>query len=404
MTDWSATLRALVCDELPDDAARIVDELRALEEITCAGAARQARLAVKLDALRMREQETATDPRPATHAEVALARRVSPHQGRQQLALARILDRELPHTKAAFDAGLISQWRATIIARESACLSTEHRAEVDRVVAADAHELSGLGDRAITGMIRQLAARLDAKAVAERRRRAESERRISIRPAPDAMVYLTALLPVAQGVGVYAALKSAAGTAVGTGAATSLGTAMADELVARATGVAVGRPQPVSLRLTMAHDALLGGIEQPTYLAEHGPVPAGVARALVADNLDAGAKVWLKRLYVRLETGELLAMDSRSRFFPKGLAEFLDLRDRWCRNAYCNAPIRHHDHVEPHEDDGPTSAANGQEVCVACNLAKQAPGWSSRVVPGERHTVEITAPTGHRYRSRAPAL
>jgi hypothetical protein len=30
---------------------------------------------------------------------------------------------------------------------------------------------------------------------------------VTIRPAPDCMTYVTALLPVAQGVGVYAALN-----------------------------------------------------------------------------------------------------------------------------------------------------------------------------------------------------
>ena len=54
--------------------------------------------------------------------------------------------------------------------------------------------------------MKKLAARLDAASVAKRRRRAESERRVTVRPAPDVMTYVTALLPVAQGVAVYAAL------------------------------------------------------------------------------------------------------------------------------------------------------------------------------------------------------
>ena len=66
------------------------------------------------------------------------------------------------------------------------------------------------------------------------------------------------MLPVAQGVGVYAALKAAGHTAVSTGAATGLGAAMADELVARATRVPVGQPQPVALRITLPVEALLG--------------------------------------------------------------------------------------------------------------------------------------------------
>ena len=116
MTDWSATLQALVCDELPVSAGEIIDELRALEQLKCADEARQARLAVRLDAIRVRERMKASD-RSATHAEVALARRVSQHRGRQQLALAQILDRELPFTKEAFDTGMISEWRAKATAR-----------------------------------------------------------------------------------------------------------------------------------------------------------------------------------------------------------------------------------------------------------------------------------------------
>lgn len=405
MTDWSATLQALVCDELPASAGEIIDELRALEQLKCADEARRARLAVRLDAIRVREQTKASD-RSAAHAEVAPARRVSPHRGRQQLSLAQILDRELPFTKEAFDAGLISEWRAMIIARETACLNAEHRAAVDRIIAEDPRELAGQGDRATLSAIRQLAARLDAKAVADRRRRAEAERRVSIRPAPDSMVYLTALLPVAQGVGVYAALKTDGQAEVSTGAAPGLGAAMADELVARATGVPVGQPQPVALRITLPVDSLLGVDDGAgaAFLADYGPVPARVARALVADNLDSGAKVWLKRLFLRPEAGELVAMDSRARLFPSGLAEVLDLRDRWCRTPFCDAPIRHHDHVVSYDDGGATSAANGQGLCVACNLAKEASGWSSRAAPGARHTVITMTPTGHRYRSRAPAL
>jgi hypothetical protein len=96
-------------------------------------------------------------------------------------------------------------------------------------------------------------------------------------------------------------------------------------------------------------------------------------------------------------------MDSRARLFPKALAAFLDIRDRWCRTPWCDAPIRHRDHVKPYAQGGATSAVNGQGLCEACNHAKQAAGWSAETVPGERHTVQITTPTGHRHRSRAPA-
>ncbi|MDO6145615.1 HNH endonuclease, partial [Paenarthrobacter aurescens] len=75
-----------------------------------------------------------------------------------------------------------------------------------------------------------------------------SERMVSLRPAPDTMTYLTALLPVAQGVAVYKALTQAADSArssgdAGSGGASGSGSAvptrgqvMADTLVERITG------------------------------------------------------------------------------------------------------------------------------------------------------------------------
>ena len=50
-------------------------------------------------------------------------------------------------------------------------------------------------------------ARLDVKALVARSAKAAADRCVTIRPAPDTMAYVTALLPVAQGVAVYAALK-----------------------------------------------------------------------------------------------------------------------------------------------------------------------------------------------------
>lgn len=58
-------------------------------------------------------------------AEIALARRESPHRGQQHLGLARILTAEMPHTMAAFRAGRITEWRATLLVREAACLSLD---------------------------------------------------------------------------------------------------------------------------------------------------------------------------------------------------------------------------------------------------------------------------------------
>jgi len=59
---------------------------------------------------------------------VALARHESPHKGAQLLGLAWVLVREMPCTLAAFTSGQISEWRASLVARETACLSRQARA------------------------------------------------------------------------------------------------------------------------------------------------------------------------------------------------------------------------------------------------------------------------------------
>jgi hypothetical protein len=102
-------------------------------------------------------------------------------------------------------------------------------------------------------------------------------------------------------------------------------------------------------------------------------------------------------------------MDSRARIFPAGLRRFITARDHTCRTPYCDAPIRHLDHVIPHHDGGKTTVANGAGLCEACNHTKETPGWAARAVPttsgnGNRHTIKLTTPTGHTYCSTAPAL
>ena len=76
-----------------------------------------------------------------------------------------------------------------------------------------------------------------------------------------------------------------------------------------------------------------------------------------------------------------------------------------CRDPYCDAPIRHVDHIRPHRAGGPTSFANGRGVCARGNYVREMPGWRVDVVDDglgrHPHTVRTTTPTGHTYTSTA---
>ena len=292
------------------------------------------------------------------------------------------------------------------MARETACLSLADRLRVDEVVAEDAAALEAMGDRELASACLTQVARLDAAALVARRRRAESERRVTLRPAPDTMTYLTALLPVKDGVAALAALTRAADSARAGGDERTRGQVMADALVGGVVGAndadAGAGSAPVSLGLVMTDAALFGGADDDAHLDGFGPLPAELAREIVAGACEQGEEVWLRRLYTHPTTGELVAMDARGRSFRGSLGRFIRLRDRVCRTPWCDAPIRHLDHVRRHADDGPTRGRNAQGLCEACNYAKDAPGWRAR--PGPDGAVETTTPTGHLFSTRPPPV
>ena len=180
-----------------------------------------------------------------------------------------------------------------------------------------------------------------------------------------------------------------------------------DTLIERVTGRPAQVPVPVAVNLVLTDESLLAGDDNPARIAGYGPVPAAIARRLIAAAAaDRQSRATLRRLYKHPRSGALLAMESRARIFPTGLARFIDLRDDTCRTPYCDAPIRHHDHATPKARGGPTSAANALGECEACNYAKEAPGWTvtTSVDDTGSHTAEFTTPTGARHHSKAPPL
>jgi hypothetical protein len=385
----------------------LIDEIARLERVKSAAAAGQARVTAALTERRRSAEAAAGVPKAkqcrGLDSEVALARRDAAARGGRHLGFATALVFEMPHTLAALECGALSEWRATLIVKESACLTVEDRRTLDAEMCADLAKLDGRGDARITADAKAIAYRLDPQAVVDRAARAESDRNVTIRPAPDAMAYVTVLLPVAKGVGVYAALKRAADTTFDD---RSRGQVMADTVFERVTGQPADMADPVAVDLVITDETLLGGDNVPATVAGYGPIPASVARGLVGKAvIDERSRCTLRRLYKHPRSGELVAMESRARLFPKGLAKFIDLRDQSCRTPYCDAPIRHHDHAQPSHRDGPTSAENGLGKCEHCNYVKEAPGW--RVSAGSEngsHAAEFTTPTGHRYRSTAPPL
>jgi hypothetical protein len=412
-----------------DDAARI-DVIAGLERVKAAAAAAQLglveRFAVSQQAANQALGFEERAARRGIPEQVGLARRVSPSAASRQVTVAKALVRELPATLGQLQRGEISEFVATVVVNETSVLAAGDRRVADTRIAP---RLPGLGPKRAQALARRAVIEIDQQAVVARAAKARKDRRVGCRPAPDTMAVLSALLPCEDGVRAYASLRAHADRLKATGDSRSRDQIMADTLVERLTGQAPATGGPVDIGLIMTSGALFdepGGDEQGADLDGYGPIPAPLARDIIrratahpggdVDRMPddtagggrgqarqrAAAQAFIRRLYTDPATGMVTQIDASRRRFTGTLAAYLRYRDRFCRTPYCEAPIRHLDHISPHVAHGPTTADNGRGLCERCNYINQLPGWTAKLIDPDRHIVETTTPTGHTYRSHPP--
>ena len=305
---------------------------------------------------------------------------------------------------AALSAGVCSERVAVAVVQATATLSVADRGVVDARVGP---LLGRLGVKAAGAAAARVAAELDAASVVARMEAAVKSRRVTVRPAPDGMAYLSVLGPLKDVVGAYAAVQARSRAVVSGQCAEEgpqgrgVGAVAADTALRLLSGREIGQLQPVEVHLVMTDRSLLGSgdpdrsVFEPARIPGHGSVPAPVARAWLREGLDGpsgaealsttagesqAARVWVRRLYTTPDGRDLVAMDSRRRLFGGLLRRMLVLRDDVCTTAWCEAPIVHADHTTPARDGGRTGFEDGNGKCARCNQTKEAPGWRTRVV------------------------
>jgi hypothetical protein len=446
-------------------AAELIDLIGELETLKSVVSAAQAHWTAEFAAfreaelapLKARDDDRGAAVRRDVGAQIGLARRVSPRVGARLVGLATVLTTEMPSTMAALRGGRIDEYQALLVVAETATLSREHRATVDAELAS---RLGTLSPGRVRSEAARIGYRLDPEQAVRRARKAVGDRCVTLRPAPDTMTYLTALLPAVHGVAAYAALTLHAASATAHGHPRGRGALMADALVAQliavpwvgasavgagtagATGSAAdavppavsatpgrdeaeGEPssgelgtadgtEPVGfladglpgipagvqleIQLLMTDRTLFGDDPEPAVLAGFGPIPAPLARHLARGG-DPHTATWVRRLYTDT-AGRITDADSRRRLFSHPARQVLVARDQVCRTPWCGAPIQHADHTRACARGGATALGNGAGRCAACNQVKEAPGWSTTA--DTEGGITTTTPTGHRYRSIPP--
>lgn len=454
-----------------DDATRI-DAIAVLESVIAAASAARSRVEVEFYGSQIAAAESMGVPARrrgrGVADQIALARRIGPVTAARELANSHGLVTELPETFGRLARGEVGYRSAATIAARTGELSRSDRAAIDRELAP---QLSSWSVRQVQAEADRAVYQADPQGAVDRAAKAAKDRHVSLRPAPDCMTRLSALLPVREGVSVLKHLEQAAAAARAGGDPRGRGQVMADTLVERVTGQARADDVDVEVGVVVTDEAWTGASEQPGEVERYGPVPAGLIRDWLHRTTGCGgtpsphdstSRSWLRRITRHpghrtvngLEhrrhrlTGELTALagfggDARARTvelhrllgpidkldtgtprsgdpealprtFTGALRRFVLTRDQHCRTPYCDAPIRHVDHIVPASRGGPTTAANGEGVCEHFNYVKDVPGWRVRTAPEGAlrgtgppdavHEVEISTPTGHTYRSPAPPL
>ena len=266
--------------------------------------------------------------------------------------------------------------------------------------------LEALGDRETAAEAPSVAYRLDPHAVTARARIAETERRVTLRPAPDTMSRLTGTLPAAQGVAAWAALSRAADTREGgRGRARSGGRSWPT----RWSSGSPARPPLTRCRsrctCTSPTPALFDPDpdtnSEPGELAGYGPVPAALAARVAARSEPrSGGCCAAAAVHpaVRRAAGRdgVAAPGVPGRAAPVPDRPRPDLSDPVVRGA---DPARRPRH--PRRTPRAHQCRQRPRALRGVQLRQTSPRLASPH-PIRRHRDQTTTPTGHTYDSRPP--
>lgn len=416
-------------------AARRADIARAEGEI--------ARLTAELAGIAHANGERSANPdgpeyaRRAMAAEIAAATRVHPATARAQMTDAECLAAHYPRALEALEAGRISRRHAAVIAEAGDTLDVGARASLDACATALAAERTP-GD--LRRIAKKQAAELAPRSLRERHHEARRRRLVTVADREDGMSELLVSLPTFHARAVYDRLTELArrvradrraarreyerthGHAPEEGWTTPVigQTDGADPLSAAATD----RRTFDQLRTDLLADILLTAAPTGHELHASGTdavlehvqatVQVTIPASLILDPAHgtswidggdlvspdtarslAGAAAGWERLFIRPETGTVIAAD---RYRPDAAQRRRLLgRDMTCRFPGCTALARQTDldHTHDWAHGGETSIENLACLCRGHHTMKHHSGWRVRQV-GDG-LLEWTSPTGAVY-------
>lgn len=317
----------------------------------------------------------------AVTAEVACVMTVSERSAAALLADSATLTTGLPLTFAALRAGSISWQHARVMCDETSGLDPAaaaaleaHFLDPEAPFAARGCPAGELVPGRFRAKARSWRERHHPVSIEARHRRGAEGRRLEYVPDRDGMAWLSAYVTADVAAAVWSRATEAARTLQGPTESRTLTQLRADVAADwLLVGVAEGTPSPkAQVMVTVPVLSLLGTGTDPATLDGYGPIPASMARRLVAD----GAGSFL-RVLTDPGSGAPLEIGRTSYRVPKAMRQWLRLRDGRCPFPGCNnhSLDNEADHLLAWSEGGGTGITNLGQPCRRHHRLKHTSAW-----------------------------
>ncbi|WP_159611625.1 HNH endonuclease [Glutamicibacter sp. JC586] len=408
-----------------EDCAQAIESIEGvISSLNCS----QAGLAHQLEKDVLRENEergtNLDDQVRGAASRVAIARKRSQHGSRNYMTNCRILFEDTPNILAAYSRGEFTEAQIQAMLTPLQDVPPLRRAEFDSVYGQHPDMFESMGPKRIKETVANYTVKYASDREDKKLKEANEHRYVRFRTDREAgCVFVQARLPIVGGLGLQMSLRQQSYKIKSKGDPRNRTQIQAD-LLSRCMFIDENGEETINVQLglIMTDKALFMGDREPAYLEGYGYIPAQTARELISgqsipnemtfEEMDANLTpenierievvTEIMRLYTAPGDQELIAMDSKARFFPPKLKKFIRIRDRHCRTPFCDGLVEETDHVTQFARGGKTNASNSLGRCEICNKAKQATGWYEYSAFNDRHSILICPGSSMSYRSTAP--
>jgi len=339
-------------------------------------------------------------PREASvAAEIGCVLTIGPRAAGALLSDSHELTTRLPLTLSALQAGTISWQHARVMAEETASLDPAGAA------ALEAHFLDPAAPNPASGCpagdmppsrfrhkARIWRERHHEESIEKRHAKGVLDRRVEYAPDRDGMAWLSAYLPADQAAAIWNRITAISRGLQGPDEKRNLTQIRADAYAAallgsgKSTSMDVGDdggnvggrdpgqvPTPrAEVLVTVPVFSLLGATDEPAMLDGYGPIPASMARDLVANGADS-----FYRILVDPRDGASLEIGRKSYRPTNAMRRWLRMRDGRCPFPGCsNQSLDNEaDHLVPWHQGGTTGVSNLGQPCPRHHRLRHTTAW-----------------------------